>query len=61
VLRLKFFALPLYADLVDTANYEYPEAYPDRGEITKAEVEAVIKSPAAIKALRPIGIINLIL
>jgi len=61
VLRLKFFAPPPYADLVDTANYKYLEAYPDGGEITKAEVEAVIKSPAAIKALRPIGIINLIL
>jgi hypothetical protein len=61
VLRLKFFTPPLYADLADTANYEYLEAYPDGGEITKAEVEAAIKSPAAIKALGPIGIINLIL
>jgi hypothetical protein len=61
VLRLKFFAPPLYIDLVDIVNYEYLEAYLDGGEITKAEIEAAIKCLVAIKALGPIGIINLIL
>jgi hypothetical protein len=61
LLREKFFAPPPYADLTDTLDYQYPTPVQEQGEVTQEEIEDAIRSPAALKAPGPTGIINLVL